>query len=140
MWRWLLNWFPLRKVPAVAPLGNRGEVLAAEFLERQGFRILDRNLRNVGGELDLIALDGDCIVFIEVKTRATRSAGDPTEAVTQVKQRKITRAALVYLKRRGWLERRCRFDVVAIVWDGNAAPEIRHFRSAFDAAGFGQMY
>jgi len=142
--RWLARlWARLTGQPVPSQgdrLGNRGETIAADFLERQGFRILERNHRNTCGEVDLIALDQESVVFVEVKTRTTRAAGDPTEAITAVKQRKLTRAALAYLKQHRWLERRCRFDVVAIVWDGSAAPEIRHFRSAFEAAGSGQMY
>jgi putative endonuclease len=122
-------------------LGDRGEDLAARHLERQGLRIIERQSRGPCGELDLVALDADTVVFVEVKTRSTSAAGDPTEAVTPAKQQKITRSALAYLKRRGWLERRCRFDVVAILWNDNGGPpEVRHYPSAFDASGFGQMF
>ena len=103
-------------------------------------RILERQLRGDFGEIDLIALDADTVVFVEVKTRSTTAAGDPTEAITPAKQRKMTQSALAYLKRRGWLQRRARFDVVAIVWDGEHTPEVRHFRNAFEAFGTGQMY
>ena len=122
-------------------LGNRGEAVAATFLEGRGFHILERQLRGRHGELDLIAVDGDTIVFIEVKTRATSVAGDPTEAVTVAKQKRITQSALAYLKRRKWLQRRTRFDVVSILWSGkDGHPEIRHYPAAFEATGFGQMY
>ncbi|MCX7411520.1 MAG: YraN family protein [Planctomycetales bacterium] len=139
MWNWLARlWSPC--FPSDS-LGNRGEVAAARFLERLGYRILERQLRNHFGELDLVALNGDVVVFVEVKTRTTLLAGHPTEAVTATKQRKITRSALAYLKRRGWLGRRVRFDVIAIVWSGeDHAPEIQHYISAFDSGDFGQMY
>ncbi len=139
MWNWLARlWSPC--FPSDS-LGNRGEVAAARFLERLGYRILERQLRNHFGELDLVALNGDVVVFVEVKTRTTLLAGHPTEAVTATKQRKITRSALAYLKRRGWLGRRVRFDVIAIVWSGeDHAPEIQHYLSAFDSGDFGQMY
>lgn len=139
MWQWL-NFLWAR--PAASDrLGNRGENLAAEHLQRQGFQILERQLRGHFGELDLVALDADTVVFVEVKTRATMAAGDPTEAITRAKQKKITQSAVAYLKRRGWLERRSRIDVVSILWQGrDGQPEIRHYRSAFDATGIGQMY
>ena len=63
-------------------LGNRGEIEAARFLERLGYKILHRQLRSRFGELDLVALDKDTIVFVEVKTRASTAAGHPTEAIT----------------------------------------------------------
>lgn len=140
MWQWLKNLWA-RPAASSDRLGNRGENLAAEHLERQGFQILERQLRGHFGELDLVALDADTVVFVEVKTRATMAAGDPTEAITRAKQKKITQSAVAYLKRRGWLERRSRIDVVSILWRGrDGKPEIRHYRSAFDATGFGQMY
>ena len=139
MWNWLTRLWSRSGVPR--RLGDRGEDLAARYLEQQSFRIIERQLRGLYGELDLVALDADTVVFVEVKTRSTSAAGDPTEAVTPAKQQKITRSALAYLKRRGWLERRCRFDVVSILWhEGGRTPEVRHYPSAFDATGFGQMY
>lgn len=139
MWTWLSKF--LRRPAAADRLGDRGECAAAKYLEAQGFRILERQHRGHFGEVDLIAIDGDTLVFVEVKTRARTSAGDPTEAVDLPKQRKITKSALAYLKRKAWLERRCRFDVVAILWDaGGGRPAIKHYRSAFEATGFGQMY
>ena len=139
MWNWLARlWSP--RFPSDT-LGNRGEVAAAHFLERLGYRIIERQMRNHFGELDLVAINGDLVVFVEVKTRTTLLAGHPTEAVTTTKQRKITRCALAYLKRRGWLERSVRFDVIAVVWSGeDDAPQIQHYISAFDSGDFGQMY
>jgi len=138
MFRWLAQFWS--HSPKQSGLGDRGENVAAEYLVQHGFRILERQARGVYGELDLIAVDSDTIVFIEVKTRATSATGDPTEAVTPAKQKKITQSALAYLKKRRWLERRCRFDVVAILWNGSGPPDVKHYRSAFEAAGNGQMY
>ncbi len=121
--------------------GNQGERTAARYLRRHGFRILSRQWWTRWGEFDLIALDDQTIVFIEVKTRRTKSLGHPAEAVTREKQRRMTRQALVFLKRKGWLERRARFDVVSIVWPvGTRSPEIQHFRSAFEPTGEGQFF
>lgn len=138
MWNWLTSLF--RRPQTTARLGDRGENVAAIHLESRGFQILERQHRGHYGEVDLIALDKDTIVFVEVKTRASVAAGDPTEAVDRVKQRKITRSALGYLKQKGWLERRARFDVVAILWDGGGQPTLKHYRNAFEASDSGQMY
>lgn len=139
MWSWLAQ---LWQRPALRDsLGNRGEIVAARFLERLGYRIIERQLRNKFGELDLVAIHDDVVVFVEVKTRSTLAAGHPTEAITPAKQRKITRSALAYLKQRRWLERRVRFDVIAVVWSGNEAlPETQHYVGAFESGDTGQMY
>ena len=121
-------------------LGDRGERLAVRYLKRQGFRILARRSRNRLGEIDIIALDGDSIVFVEVKTRSSQSAGHPSEAVTFAKQQQLTRLALTWLKSRGMLERRARFDVIAITWGDGTGPLIEHYKSAFEPVGRGQMF
>ena len=110
-------------------------------MERLGYRLLERQMRGRFGELDLVALDGEVVVFVEVKTRSTTAAGHPTEAITMAKQRKITQSALAYLKRRGWLERRARIDVISVLWSNESSePQIQHYVNAFDSTGFGQMY
>lgn len=122
-------------------LGPRGEQLAARFLQQQGYRIIARGHRQRLGEIDLIALDGETLVFVEVKTRQSQQAGDPAEAVDFRKQERMTRAALIYLKRRGLLQQAARFDVVSIVWESaETPPVIRHFVNAFEAVGQWQMY
>ena len=127
---WLTRW-----------LGDRGERAAARYLRQQGFKILARQHSSRLGEIDLIALDGDCVVFVEVKTRRSDAAGHPVEAVTLEKQRQLTRLALAWLKQHNLLERRARFDVVAILWpEDSRHPEIQHYRNAFEPVGFGQMY
>ncbi|MGB0071151.1 MAG: YraN family protein [Isosphaeraceae bacterium] len=119
-------------------LGDRGEQEAARYLRRQGLRILHRGYRTNHGEIDLIALDGNVIVFVEVKARRQ---GVPAEAVTTEKQRRLTLAALHFLKKHGLLEQRSRFDVVAIIWpEDDNPPQIEHIRDAFEAVGRGQMF
>jgi putative endonuclease len=119
-------------------LGDRGERAAARYLRGRGYRILVRNFRTALGEIDLIARDGNTLVFVEVKSRRR---GEPAEAVTSDKQRRLTLAALQFLKRYGLLEQPSRFDVVAIVWaDGHHDPLIEHFPNAFPAHGQGQMF
>src|SRR3954462_11554985 len=101
---------------APKPLGRRGEDAAARYLRRLGYIILARGSRDCLGELDLIAVDGRTVGFIEVKTRTTPDAAPPADAVDEAKQRRITRLALSYLKRHALLECSARFDVVAVPW------------------------
>jgi putative endonuclease len=119
-------------------LGDRGERAAARFLRRRGLRVLTRGYRTRLGEIDLIARDGDILVFVEVKSRRQ---GVPAEAVTLEKQRRITLAALHFLRKHEILDVRSRFDIVAIVWpDERAEPQIEHIPNAFEAVGRGQMF
>src|SRR5271167_4138870 len=114
-------------------LGDRGERAAARYLRRQGMRIWLRGYRTRTGEIDLIARDGNTLVFIEVKSRRQ---GVPAEAVTPEKQRRITNVAFQFMRRYNVLEVRSRFDVVAIVWpDDRTPPRIEHFRNAFEPVG-----
>ena len=137
----MLTWFRRLWTPKADTFGNRGERAAERYLTALGYRIIARQHRNAGGELDLVALDGDTVVFIEVKTRQGEDHGQPVDAITADKQRRLTRAALVFLKQRGWLERRSRFDVVAVVWpEETSEPQITHYQNAFEAVGRGQMF
>jgi len=121
--------------------GRRGEREAARYLRRKGYQILSRGDRSKPGELDLVALDGRTIVFIEVKTRETAESGHPAEAVDLAKQRRLTRVAVTFLKRHGLLEHPARFDVVAVTWpDGQRRPTIEHFPNAFEAVGRDEFY
>ena len=95
-------------------LDRRGEEAAALTAERQGARVLARNWRGGGGELDLVLEWAGVLVFCEVKTRASDSMGSGFEAVTEKKQRRITRAALAFLAARGIESRPCRFDVACV--------------------------
>ncbi len=96
-------------------LGRQGELAALSHLVGKGYRILERNYRYRRNEIDIIAKEGATLCFIEVKTRASRAAGDPLEAVTPEKQREIIRAASAYLAHLGEPEPDCRFDVVGIL-------------------------
>jgi len=105
-----------------------GEDAAAEHLRRRGFDVLARNVRFPFGELDLVALDGDVVVFVEVKTRRGFGA---LEAVDARKRRRLERLATAFLARAGWLGRAARFDVVAVAADGACT----HVANAFDCSG-----
>ena len=116
-------------------LGERGEAIAARYLKRRGFKIVARRDRSRLGELDLVAVEGRTIVFVEVKTRRSARKGQPTEAVDHAKQCQLTRAALTFLKSHGLLEEQARFDVIAIIWPKGVSPRIEHFRDTFSAKG-----
>ena len=113
-------------------LGKTGENLACGELERRGYVILARRYRRRGGELDVIARDGQTLVFVEVKTRDGREFGEGVDAVTARKRRRITQVALDYVARHGLTDCPCRFDVVSIQIDGSRST-IHLFQSAFDA-------
>ena len=113
------------------PLGPAGEKAAARFLKRRGCRILRRNCRAKYGEVDLIVRDGEAVVFVEVKTRRSRTWGDPQDAVNPVKQRKLCLTAAAFAEKHGLQHRPLRFDVVTVVLGEEGPPEIEHFRDAF---------
>ena len=122
-------------------LGQRGEAAAARYLRRRGYKVLARSDRLGPGELDLVMLDHETIVFVEVKTRQSHDAGLPAEAVDESKQRRLTRLAVTFLKRHRLLECPARFDVVAITWPADKwFPEIEHIKNAFDAMGKWELY
>lgn len=123
------------------PLGRRGENAAARYLRRLGYVIVARGHRDAVGEIDLVAVDGRTLVFIEVKTRTSQDAGHPADAVDEKKQRRLTRLALSYMKRHDLLENPARFDVVAVTWPNRGSrPMIEHFPNAFEPVGFDGMF
>ena len=132
---WFSEWFrPLS-------LGERGERAAARYLKRLGYRILFLRHRQKYGEVDIIAVDGQTVVFVEVKTRRNAAQGRPAEAVDAQRQGRLTRAALAFLKSHGLLDYASRFDVVEVIWpDGQKRPTIQHLQNAFAAVGRGQLY
>lgn len=138
MWPQLRRWL---KRSQVIPLGLRGERAAARFLRRRGYQIISLGQRLPSGELDIVAVDGQTVVFVEVKTRCRVDNGHPADAVDGEKQRRITDLALRFLQRHELLECSSRFDVVAVTWPVDARrPLIEHFPDAFEAVGKGQMY
>lgn len=139
-WRRFREWLVrataplLRRGARTKTLGLAGEDLAEQHLVAQGFRILHRQYRSHWGEIDLIAEDGEWVVFVEVKTRRSTAAGHPVEAVHARKQEKLTRLALAWMKQHRSLDHRARFDVVAVLWPADGSPpQITHYRHAFEA-------
>ncbi len=117
--------------------GQKGEDLAAAYLLLKGYKVLERNYRVPQGEIDLILLKGDTLVFVEVKTRRSGGKGTPQEAVSPRKVKRLSAAAAVYLSRQTRSNVLCRFDVVAIGPDRNwlGLPKVRHLKDAFSAEG-----
>jgi putative endonuclease len=123
--RWWKRWF-----------GGRSEKSAETFLKELGYRILARNYSCKLGELDLVALDGAFVVFVEVRSTGGEDSLRAAQSVNLAKQRRLTRLALHFLKRHKLLDRPARFDVLAVRWpDGQDRPEITHYPNAFEACG-----
>jgi putative endonuclease len=114
-------------------LGIIGEELAVAALVARGYAILERRYATDRGEIDIIAEDGDTLVFVEVRARATAEFGRAAESVTRVKQRQVTRMAIEYLARQQIVNRPCRFDVVAVDRALDNAPQITVYAGAFEA-------
>jgi len=110
-------------------LGKKGEELANQHLRNTGFSILHRNWRFKKDEVDIIAMDGNELVFVEVKTRSTSYFGEPEEAVDDRKQRLMIRAAEEYINKYD-IGADIRFDIVSVIVEGNKNT-IRHIREAF---------
>jgi putative endonuclease len=128
---WVRHRLRLRRWNAEHALGRRGEDLAHRYLRRAGFTVVARNYRtrSGSGEIDLIAWDGDTLVFIEVKTRSTEDFGAPDRAVDADKRERLVRAAREYARRTRTPPDRIRFDVINVVW--NQPPDISLIRAAF---------
>lgn len=112
-------------------LGIKGEDLAVGFLKKKGYKILSRNYKTPLGEIDIIAEDGETLVFVEVKTRTDDSFGLPFEAVDHRKKEKLRKVALYYLKNIRKKDAPSRFDVLSIQ-AGSGKNEIEHITDAFE--------
>ena len=114
-------------------LGKLGEELALKKITRLGYRCITRNYRCPLGEIDLIATDGDYLVFLEIKTRKGKSLGYAKEAINARKKRQLSKVALAYMKANDCVDRKSRFDVVAISLRGGKA-QMEVIKNAFDLA------
>jgi putative endonuclease len=111
--------------------GRAGEELAGLFLVEKGYRIVVRNFRCAGGEIDLICEDQGTLVFVEVKTRSCVDRGEPGEAVGRAKKIRLTKAASLYLSQNRAWSRPCRFDLVSVLFlDGETVVE--HWEDIID--------
>jgi putative endonuclease len=127
---WWRRWF-----------GTRSERAAATYLKGLGYRIVARNFSCPLGELDLIAVDGGCIVFVEVRSTEHEEVEKTAASVDSQKQARLTRLALFYLQQKRLLNHAARFDVLIVSWPADQrTPVIEHHKSAFEASGRFQMY
>jgi putative endonuclease len=127
---WWRRWF-----------GTRSERAAGRFLKRLGYRILVRNFSCHLGEIDLIALDGATVVFVEVRSTEGADADKTAASVDRKKQERLTRLALFFLQKKRLLGHAARFDVLIVSWpEEKKEPAIQHFANAFEAVGKFQMH
>lgn len=127
---WWRRWF-----------GTRSERAAVRFLRGLGYRIVARNYTCPEGELDLVAVTGDCVVFVEVRSTESTVVERAADSVDEKKQQRLTRVAMRFLKAKHLLGRPARFDVLAISWPAEqATPVITHYANAFEAVGRFQMF
>lgn len=104
-------------------------------------RVVARNFRCPAGEIDLVAVDRDCVVFVEVRSTGSTDTERPALSVDDAKQRRLTQLAVYYLQQHRLLGRLARFDVLALSWPGGQRePTIVHYRNAFETVGRGQMF
>lgn len=115
-----------------ATIGVRGENIASSFLKQKGCKIVARNYRVLGGEIDVIVYDGDTLVFVEVKARSRSTYGYPEESVTKHKQERIARAARHFLTRFP-SNASYRFDIIAIEHIDSDKPAVHHIENFFDS-------
>lgn len=114
-------------------LGRRGEAFAAQYLTAGGYGVVAANYRCPMGEIDIIARQGETVVFAEVKTRRSGRFGRPGTAVDYFKQQKIIQSARWYLHSRGMEDSRCRFDVLEIMCSAAGQMRVNHIQGAFEA-------
>ena len=113
-------------------IGNKGEDIAVKVLKKKGYRIIERNFNSPGmGEIDIVATDGEYLVFIEVRLRSKTDHGTGAETVDIFKQRKLIKAALMYMKRHNLNEHLARFDVVSISGNSEKERQIEIIKNAF---------
>ncbi len=113
-------------------LGCRGEDVAVDYLKKQGYRIVQRNYKNLIGEIDIIAVDQKTYCFVEVKSRESLMFGTPQESVGLLKQKKISRVAECYVQEKNLEDEDCRFDVVTVLFHGQHLESIELYKDAFE--------
>ena len=116
---------------AKSVLGHKAECLAAGLLRRMGYKRMERNYRCRYGEIDIIAWDGDCLAFVEVRSHTTSSFGSPADSIGPRKQTRIYRTAQTYLEAKQLEEPNCRFDVVEVVFTRGSVPSVELIKDAF---------
>ena len=111
--------------------GELGERAARKYLQKIGLKFLTANFRSERGEIDLVFRDGDCLAFVEVKTRSSEEWTRPAAAVNAERRRRLTRTALDYLRLLRNPQVKIRFDIVEVLLEGEAVREVRHLPNTF---------
>ena len=127
----IANWCKRKQQPLHLQFGVLGERAAKKHLKRLGLRFLTANFRTQRGEIDLVFRDGDCLVFIEVKTRSSEDWARPAAAVDAERRGRLTRAGLDYLRLLRNPKVKVRFDIVEVLLADGAVREIRHLPNSF---------
>lgn len=133
MIRWIDKLLKHRDEPAHLKSGRWGEKLAGRHLKTKGWKIIGERVRaGKHDELDIIADDASVMVFVEVKTRKNEDFGRPFSAVNKEKRKRLSRAAVAYLKKTKQQPDHIRFDVIEVIGQpGETKPEVRHIENAF---------
>ena len=131
LWKWFQDWRTKGALPDHLRRGQLGENAAKEFLRRTGLKFLTANFRSERGEIDLVFREGDCLVFVEVKTRSSEGWTRPAAAVNARKRRLLSLTALDYLKLLGNPPVKFRFDIVEVLLAGANVREVRHLPNTF---------
>jgi len=131
LWARWKAWRSGAETPVHLQRGRLGEDAARQHLRQQGLKFLIANYRSPRGEIDLIFRDGDCLVFIEVKTRSTEGWTRPAAAVNARKRRLLTQTALDYLRQLGNPEVKTRFDIVEVLLEDGHVRQVRHLPNTF---------
>ena len=114
-------------------LGRQGEEEAARQLKSLGYRIVGRRERVLRGDIDIVALDGRTVVFVEVRSKSDTAHGHPAETVGPQKQRRIAELAAAYIRRHRLEDQSVRIDVVAVTFPAAGKPVVEHYQNAFDS-------
>jgi putative endonuclease len=114
-------------------LGHRAETMAANHLQRMGYRQATRNYRSRYGEIDIIAWDGDCLVFVEVRSHRTTDFGTPAESIGIRKQTRLFLTAQIYIEEQQLHDTDCRFDVFEVIFAKGVLPRLEVIKAAFEA-------
>lgn len=114
-------------------LGRRGEAEAANYLRSRGYRIVGRRERVLRGDIDIVALDDRCVVFVEVRSKTDTRHGHPAETVGPAKQRRIAELATAYIRRHRLEDCQVRIDVVTVLFSDTGPPVVEHYQNAFES-------
>ena len=128
----VVGWLKRKPLPPHLQAGRLGEQASRKHLKRQGLKFLTANFRTERGEIDLVMRDGDCLVFVEVKTRSSEEWRRPAAAVDKERRRRLTRAGLDYLSLLKKPPVKVRFDIVEVLLSDGWVREIRHLPNSFE--------